>query len=211
MATFDTLCGYSSLANATYFYLLGEGLSPGGFYYLFFEDTPNDSYTGANGTADSSGRIVFSITSIETNYVLWLHDNISGSHAFRVASGVSVAWSSGYASPSYLGAATLSGTAGDSSTNLTWTASAVCDARADATYAIARNTFSPPSTTIAAGLTATSYHDTGLANGTTYYYRITSRLRIFGSNTSPGATAQSNIISLTPTGVVTVSLDGIAL
>ncbi|MDQ2983090.1 MAG: S8 family serine peptidase, partial [Actinomycetota bacterium] len=60
----------------------------------------------------------------------------------------------------------LTATAGNNQVSLSWTGSAGA-----ATYNVKRSTVSGgPYTTITTGVTATSYTDTGLTNGTTYYY-----------------------------------------
>ena len=84
------------------------------------------------------------------------------------------------------GAPTVTPTAGDGLVTLNW--SAISGA---STYEVARaSSASGPFTTIATGLTATSYADSGLTNGTTYYYTVSAR-------NSAGATA-SAVVSATP-------------
>ena len=62
----------------------------------------------------------------------------------------------------------LSATAGNTQVSLVWTASSGA-----VSYKVKRGTTSGGSyTTIATGITATSYTDTGLTNGTTYYYVV---------------------------------------
>ena len=63
----------------------------------------------------------------------------------------------------------LKATAGDSKVDLTW--NPVTDATS---YTVKRSTAAGgPYTTIAAGVTGTTYTDTGVTNGTTYYYVVT--------------------------------------
>ena len=63
----------------------------------------------------------------------------------------------------------LTATASDASVGLTWSAST---GTAPITYNILRGTSSGGETTIKTGVTGTSYTDTGLASGTTYYYKV---------------------------------------
>jgi hypothetical protein len=81
----------------------------------------------------------------------------------------------------------LTATAGDAQVALTWTGSASA-----ATYNVKRSpTSGGPYTTVANNITATSYTDTGLTNGTTYYYVVT-------AVNSVGESATSNDASATP-------------
>lgn len=97
----------------------------------------------------------------------------------------------------------LTATAGDAQIALTWSAST---GTAPITYSVYRGTTSggEGSAPIASGLTATSYTDKGLANGTTYYYKV--------SATNPaGTTAQSAEVSAkTLTAVVQINAGGSA-
>ena len=73
--------------------------------------------------------------------------------------------------PSVLPPTNLVALPGDASAALSWTASA----SAVASYTVKRATVSGgPYANVATGLTGTSYADTGLVNGTTYYYVVTS-------------------------------------
>ena len=69
---------------------------------------------------------------------------------------------------------------------LTWTA-----ANGAASYNIKRSTTSGAETTINTGVTITSYADTGLTNGTTYFYVVT-------ASNPAGESASSNEASATP-------------
>ena len=84
----------------------------------------------------------------------------------------------------------LTATAGNASVNLAWTAST----SSPVTYDVYRSTSSPVSTTssspIASGLGSTTWQDTGLTNGVTYYYVVTA----VGTSES----AASNQVSATP-------------
>jgi fibronectin type 3 domain-containing protein len=84
----------------------------------------------------------------------------------------------------------LAATAGNAQVSLTWTASSGATS-----YNIYRSTSSggEGSTPIAAGITVTSFTDTGLTNGTTYFYRVAA---VNAGGTSP----QSGEASATPQG-----------
>jgi fibronectin type 3 domain-containing protein len=82
----------------------------------------------------------------------------------------------------------LTATAGNAQVSLAWTASSGATS-----YNVKRSTISGGSyTTIASGVTATSYTNTGLTNGTTYYFVVTA------VNTA-GESGNSNEASATPT------------
>ncbi|WP_312421848.1 fibronectin type III domain-containing protein [Anaerospora hongkongensis] len=86
----------------------------------------------------------------------------------------------------------LVATAGDSQVTLSW------DAVTGATgYNVKRSTTAGgPYTTIASNVSGTSYVDTGVVNGTTYYYVVT-------AITADGESANSNEASATPTATET--------
>ena len=82
----------------------------------------------------------------------------------------------------------LVATAGNGSVALTWTASAGATS-----YSIYRGTASGgEGTTPVATTTSNSFTDTGLTNGTTYYYKVT-------ASNSAGTSAQSSEVHATPT------------
>ncbi|CAM4225327.1 glycoside hydrolase family 6 protein [Paenibacillus macerans] len=83
----------------------------------------------------------------------------------------------------------LTATAGNAKVELSWTASSGATS-----YNVKRATTSGgPYTTVAAGVTATSYTNTGLANGTTYYY-------VVSAVNSAGESANSAQVAATPSG-----------
>jgi N-acetylneuraminic acid mutarotase len=93
-----------------------------------------------------------------------------------------------YTAVSTITAPTLTATAGDSQVNLSWTA--VDNA---SSYNVYRSTTSGgPYTKIATGVTGTTYNDTDVTNGTTYYYVVTA------VNSSGTESAYSNEASATP-------------
>ncbi len=83
----------------------------------------------------------------------------------------------------------LTATAGNAKVELSWTASSGATS-----YNVKRATTSGgPYTIVAAGVTATSYTNTGLANGTTYYY-------VVSAVNSAGESANSAQVAATPSG-----------
>jgi fibronectin type 3 domain-containing protein len=84
----------------------------------------------------------------------------------------------------------LTAAAGNAQVALSWSASAGA-----ATYNVYRATMSggEGSTPIATSITATSFKDTSLTNGTTYYYQVT-------AIDTAGESAKSSEVSATPTG-----------
>jgi subtilisin family serine protease len=94
----------------------------------------------------------------------------------------------------------LSATAGNASVSLAWTSSAGA-----ASYTVKRSAAAGgPYATVASGLTAASYTDTGLANGTTYHY-VVSAVNTGGESPNSGeasATPQAPVggftLSVTP-------------
>jgi len=86
----------------------------------------------------------------------------------------------------------LTATAGDAQASLSWTASGGA-----ASYNVKRATTSGgPYTTVATGVAGTTYTNTGLTNGTTYYY-------VVSAANSAGESANSAAASATPAGTVT--------
>nr|WP_238323125.1 glycoside hydrolase family 6 protein [Gorillibacterium massiliense] len=82
----------------------------------------------------------------------------------------------------------LTATAGNAQIALSWTASSGATS-----YSVKRATTSGGTyTTVATGVTATSYTDTGLTNGTTYYY-------VVSAVNSAGESTNSTQVSATPT------------
>ncbi|MBO9599303.1 MAG: fibronectin type III domain-containing protein, partial [Cohnella sp.] len=82
----------------------------------------------------------------------------------------------------------LTATAGNAQAALSWTASTGATS-----YTVKRaTTTGGPYTNVATGVTTTSYTDTGLTNGTTYYY-------VVSATNSAGSSSNSAQVSATPT------------
>lgn len=89
----------------------------------------------------------------------------------------------------------LQATAGNQQIALTWTASAGA-----ATYNVLRGTTSGSEASVVSGLTSASYTDTGLTNGTTYYYEVSAA-------NSSGTSANSTEVSAIPVGTVSFAVN----
>jgi cellulose 1,4-beta-cellobiosidase len=87
----------------------------------------------------------------------------------------------------------LKATAGNGQVSLSWSASS---GTAPITYSVYRGTASGAegSTPIASGLTSASYVDTGVANGTTYYYEV----RASNAGGSSGVSAEASATPVAP-------------
>ena len=101
--------------------------------------------------------------------------------AAATATPITTAWTT-----SVPGTSTLSAQAGDGRVSLTWTAAGGAQA-----YNLYRGTASNGETQLAPGIAGTSYVDTAVTNGTTYYYKIA------GTNAN-GEGALSNEVNATP-------------
>ena len=129
-------------------------------------------------------------------YLVW---NISGHVQFQVTNlvGGSNAVISGlFFGPGSAPAAPtgLTASAGNAQVSLTWTASSGASS-----YNLYRSTTSGTEQLVVAGITGTSYTNTGLTNGSTYYYEVTA---VNGN----GEIALSNVVSATPQAVTTNTL-----
>jgi fibronectin type 3 domain-containing protein len=90
--------------------------------------------------------------------------------------------------------ANLTATAGNAQVSLSWTASSGATS-----YTVKRSTTSGgPYTDVASGITGTSYTNTGLTNGTTYYFVVT-------ASNSGGQSGNSNQASATPVNNTTIN------
>jgi subtilase family serine protease len=85
----------------------------------------------------------------------------------------------------------LAATAGNATVHLTWAAPANDGGATITSYEIHRATSTGTETTYASGVTETSYDDTSVVNGTTYYYEV-------AAVNSEGVGALSNEASATP-------------
>lgn len=112
-----------------------------------------------------------------------------GSQTYAYNSGTGVLTVDGGATAVTPGASTLSATAGNAKVDLSWTA-----ASGGNTYTVKRATVAGgPYTNVVSNQAGTSYSDTGLTNGTNYFYVVQAK------NTASGLTGpSSNEVSATP-------------
>lgn len=154
----------------------------GSTFYLFQNGKLNTTFTSTlalpNAINPGIGRY---------NYDCYFNGYLD---EFRISKGIA-RWTSDFTpgeSPSTPAPMKLTATAGDKKVALTWTA--VTGATG---YNVKRSTTAGgPYTTIASNVTGTSYEDTNVVNGTTYYYVVTA----IGAN---GESANSNEALATPT------------
>ena len=120
------------------------------------------------------------------------YDDATGLGTFNGANLLADLSGGGSAPPTAPAAPTnLKATAGSAQVALTWTGSAGATS-----YNVYRGTSSGGETLLTSGLTATGYTDTGLTNGTTYFYQV-------AAVNSVGTSAKSSEASATPTASVT--------
>jgi cellulose 1,4-beta-cellobiosidase len=140
--------------------------------------------TGVNGTTYTNTGLTNGTTYY---YVVSAVNSVGESSNSSQASATPVAPATVPAAPTGLTAA-----AGNAQVVLTWTASTGASS-----YNVKRATTNGGAfTTIATGVTGTTYTDTGLTNGTTYYY-------VVSAVNSAGESANSSIASATPVGSTT--------
>jgi fibronectin type 3 domain-containing protein len=133
-------------------------------------------------TANSSGQIVITTTNVTDNAQI---------------NGIVVGSGSGGGGNAPAAPSGLSATAGNAQVSLSWTASSGATS-----YNVYRGTAAggESTTAIATGLTGTTYTNTGLTNGTTYYYKVAA------VNTS-GTSGMSNEASSTPQAATTIAIN----
>jgi len=131
-----------------------------------------------NATANSSGQIVVSFTQGSAD-----NPSVAGLEVWTPPSGTAPATPTG-----------VTATAGVTQVSLSWTASSGATS-----YNVYRSATAggEGTTAYASGITSTSYVNTGLTAGTTYYYKV-------AAVNSAGTSAQSSEVSATPTSGVTV-------
>jgi hypothetical protein len=136
-----------------------------------------------NTTATSSGNIVISFTQGTAD-----NPDIAGIEVLSAGSVTRTA-------PSV--PAGLSASSGNASVALTWSAST---GTAPITYNVYRGTSSggESTTPIATSISSTSYTDSGLTNGTTYYYKVSSTNSVATSAQSAEASAKPQSTSTAP-------------
>jgi len=143
-----------------------------------------------SATVNGSGQIVVAFTNGAVNNAL--------------IDGIEIVSGGGGSAPST--PTGLTATAGNAQAALSWTASAGATS-----YNVLRSTTSSGTyASIATGLTSTSYTNTGLTNGSTYYYVVTATNAsgTSGNSNQASATPTASTIPSSPTGVTAASLAG---
>ena len=135
-----------------------------GNYQLFeLTGTPNGSFSQVTLTTTAAGQTDLPLTQSGS---VWSLTSGPITYAFDQSTGVLTV--TGATNAVVPGATSLAAVAGDASVNLSWGAASNADS-----YVLRRSTTAGgPYTTIANGLGGLSYSDTGLTNGTTYYYVV---------------------------------------
>lgn len=149
-------------------------------YTVYDSTTSGGPYTNI-GSVSSNSANVTGLTNGTTYYFVVTASNSSGtsgnSNQASATPNVSIP-------PAPTG---LSATAGNAQVSLAWSASSGATS-----YNVGRSTTSGGPYTTIASPTSTSYTDTGLTNGTTYYY-------VVSASNSAGTSANSSQVSATPT------------
>jgi glucosylceramidase len=176
----------------------------------------NSAAIGAGGIEDVAFQnpngtmvlIAFNDATTATTFdVNWSPNNTNFSYTLPAGSVATFTWTpsagTGPGAPTNLAASATS----SSQINLTWTASPTTGV----TYSVFRSTtsgFTPNSgNTIKTGLTTTSYSDTGLSSGTTYYYLVEALGSTGTSNPSNQASATTTVVIPTaPSGLTATAV-----
>ncbi|MGQ5390373.1 glycerophosphodiester phosphodiesterase family protein [Paenibacillus sp. M.A.Huq-84] len=167
---------WSSVTEATY-YTVKRGTTSGGPYTVVANNVSNPTYTDTG------------LTNGTTYYYVVTAGNAAGQSADATqVSAIPAAVITIPAAPTGLTA-----TAGNTQVTLNW--SSVTEATY---YAVKRGTTSGgPYTVVASSVSSPTYTDTGLTNGTTYYYVVT-------AGNAAGQSANATQVSATPAAVITI-------
>jgi glucosylceramidase len=146
--------------------------------------------TAFKNTDGSRALVVFNNNGSATTFrVVW--DNKSFTYTLGQGNVVTFKWTSGPptlpVTPTSLTAST-----GNAQVSLNWNTSSGA-----ASYTVKRSTTSGgPYTNVATGVTSTNYTNTGLTNGTTYYYVVSAVNSVGSSGNSNQASAVPNIVKI---------------
>jgi O-glycosyl hydrolase len=199
--TINTSVSPATVTPTTSYYTFGmaNGVVPGAYRIQSnsaaiaasgIEDT---AYLNPNGSVT---LIVYNDATTSTTFdVNWAPSNINFVYTLPANSAATFYWTPAgtIVPPTNLAVTTPSGTS--TQLNLSWTASTTSGVTYDV-YRSTTNGFTPSSSSlVASGVTTTTYNNTGLATGTTYYY-------VVEAVDSSGASGPSNQASGT-TGAVT--------
>lgn len=207
----DTLCGVTTIHIVNSYVWVIDGLAPNLPYAFYTIDNDplhlNDSSAGFGGTSDGGGYgILGKADAIAHNYAnLLIHQPTGSLKTNRVSDATySVNVLSGAVSdPGFATPGHLEGHAGDTKALLEWTVPLLCDARTTAVYKVYRSTSIGSLGSAISTQTTRQFLDTGLTNGTTYYYRIENGVTITGveyisSLGSFNQTELTNQVAITP-------------
>lgn len=156
------------------------------YMYAYNQDTTGG---GLVNIAQSSGYVLYTLTNVNITTGLaqfGFYSDALANQGIRMDDVTFVlAGGGGSAPPAPTG---LTATAGNNQVTLSWTASSGATS-----YNVYRGTSAggESTTAIATGIATTSYTNTGLANGTTYYYKVT-------AVNASGTSGYSNEASATP-------------
>lgn len=214
-ATWDTLCGITTVLNANDIHLIGSGLTVGNTYRLFTASGNPlvDIDTGSTPQVASSpgGHVKFTLNrnNVATNYYLHIDSAGTASTNRAVATSVLATWTTSGAGgtvPQYYGSAPVLELAmpGSGQVILNWLAATGCDSRLSSITYTTRRAVSPtvPNTNITTGITALSNLDTGRTNGTTYRYLIRATMK-YADDIITISNIDSNILNVTPRAIKT--------
>jgi glucosylceramidase len=210
--TINTSANQATVTPTTSYYLYGQanGVTPGAYRI-----ESNSAAIGAGGIEDvafqnPNGSIILIVyndgTSAATFDINWAPDNTNLVYTLPASSAATFYWtpSTGAApsAPTNLTATTAS----SSQINLSWTASTT----SGVTYSVFRSTasgFAPGSgNQVASGLSGTTYSNTGLSSGTTYYYLVEAVDSNGASGPSSQASATTAVIPSAPTSLTATAV-----
>ena len=188
----STATGANTLGGAVVFNFLGTIFD--GTYKVFdLAVAPTGTFSGVT----ASSTVTTTPVVLDGTSGSWVATLDGASLSFNPATGELTVTGSSAGSAVTPGASTLSATVGNATANLSWTSASGAD-----TYTVKRAAVAGgPYTNVVSNLVGTSYSDTGLTNGTTYYYVVQAK------NSSSGLSgANSNEVSATPLAVAYTSL-----
>ncbi len=170
------------------------------YYLLSYETSGQDQWYNADDTISTSG--VATIPNAEYSVNNMVFSTVGNANTSFGPLSFLYTTSSSPSGGSQVPAAPtgLTASAGSGQVSLSWTASATASS-----YSVYRG-LSPggeSGTAIATAVTATSYTDSGLTNGTPYYYKVT-------AVNSSGTSGYSNEVSATPMSIATTAGGSVA-
>jgi autotransporter-associated beta strand protein len=177
----STAAGANTYGGALKFNFLGTVFN--GSYKVFdLAVAPTGAFTGVSVTTTTATE-----TALASSGTVWTGTVGAQSYSFDASTGVLTV--TGGATAVTPGTSTLSATAGNAKIDLSWTSASGAD-----TYTVKRALVSGgPYTNLIGNLAGTTYSDTTVTNGTTYYYVVQAK-----NSSSNLSGANSNEVSATP-------------